>query len=526
MNQSDHLIRPGDIGRALVNHFSNLFSPGDSFVFCVHKELIDALCDNFDITQETFEKSILNAFKNGGSDDEYNSVAIAGYQVSIAYENLVNSNESYNQAIQEKLFYESHELQSLYKAYQDRIWKAARRCFERKDLNLLIPKPKNNSYRYVQYPLSQKIINQNVLTKCKADFTKIHLRPDCELSFSEFSNRVFNGRKCYIRNKYLEKNPANYSTEYEKIARIVIFGFYQVWKGEQQEKRKRKIGMPKGWSASKREECYIKVSNNQTFQCFDKQKNILPIQQMFEQKQIFYEYSMTYDIWINVTRISSGDIIGTMIQTDWFEYLLAQHEDFGNYILERYRQDLFSFIVLSENIPNKIKILLRLFPISKSFFHFCGGLKNAEGAYIQSILPTVVLDESHTELFIDSTCYTVANNCFNLNTITLEPGSHSIKAKETDIICFTIASNAVAGQDVDLGWKYEWQKAPIISTSISECVLNGLAFYEKSLSGKIISRNHEGSIQPCILRNQELRNRPFSNSMCSYLKKWRSFNEF
>ena len=247
---------------------------------------------------------------------------------------------------------------------------------------------------------------------------------------------------------------------------------------------------------------------------------------MFDERKIFFEYDLKYKIWRNIPRIVKTDCFGKLMQTELLERLIKNNVDIGNYILECYRQGGFAFIVISEDLPIEMYCRFSINFASKGFAHLCGGLKNTEGDYIQGILPTVVMDEKYEEFYIDSGRYSVINNRFDLNTISLQPGPHAIKAKETGIIGFTIAESIIVEPDVRFGWKYQWRAAPMVTTPIPECVLHGLIFNTDVFPKRMTIKTLQNAARICMSRNQELMNRPYPDSIRLHLAKRRNIDEF
>lgn len=531
MNQSFQTDHVKEIGKYLVDHFCNMFSPGDSFIFCVDQEFLDSVYLNLGFSKEECERKILSKFVNGCLFDRYVSVAIAGFQVSVAYDNLVHSISSYNRVLCNKLKYEESQLQKVYKQFQIDIWKSTKDCFAKKGIELLIPMERTGQGCYVQYPLSQKVITNANLVKYKDIFTRIHLDPDKEISFEQFSERVFGLTKIYaIHKQLLDDNLAINHEIFEEIARKIIYFFYLAWNGEYQKKersgRKETEAQPIDGRPLKPEISFLRVCSDQSFQCLDSKEKIIPIKEIGSKKSTFYSFDATYSLWVEVPNIQKADSFGKVINTSFLEYLIKCNKILGLYILETYKNEDYTFAVFGEMMPSQIYQILQCDFGKKSWVSFCGGLKNPNREWIIGILPTLKFEENYTEVFIDSKRVPVQNGSLDLNTISLSPGSHSVKEKSTEIIYFSVANPLKKQQSDSFGWVYTWQAAPITSTQIEESVIHGLVFkpffFPKSNNLKKLG----GTMQLVLNRNIALHSKPYTKEIRIQLVKGRMIYEF
>lgn len=514
----------GKIGKAIVEHFVDLFNPGDSFILCVHQKLLDSIYLKLKFDKEVCEKNILSKFRNGILNDVYVCVAIAGFQVSLAYENQVFSIASYNNVLTEKLCVNDN-LQKIYSDHQVRIWEDAQQVFCKKNLHLIIPKRRMNSNRYVQYPNSQRVVENAILLKYKELFSRIHLEPNSAVTFDQFSACVFDTRPNYsIYNYFDEDYPTILPKIYENIARKTIFEYYLAWDGESHQKeiteKKEKNVVSASSETVKEDITFLKVFSDQTFQCFDTDKKPLSISTLYKEKKAFYTYDSLYSDWTEVPKITSSELFGKIVETSFFEFL-AGRNNLKQYVLEEYKNGIYSFLVFAEDMPENLYEILGCTIRIQGALKFRGGLKNAAGEWLLGILPTLIAEEKYKEVYVDSEKTPIINGCLDLNTLSLSLGEHSVKAKETGILYFSVVEPCTNKQLMNSGWTYDWRAAPLVSASIHDSVLYGLKFNPKLFPEKFISKKLEGPIQSCIARNKALHRKPFTNGIRLHVEKRR-----
>lgn len=145
----------------------------------------------FDLVKTNFDKyddSTLNELNN-----QPRALAIAVYQVLIAYKTI----DDISDLEREKGYYA--QLRKVYSSFdssyfekQDKLWAEVKKLFERNGKNILdFPQEKKVSYRYVQYPLNQKIIKIQDINAAYNYFEK-KLDKNKELSFIDFQKLPFN----------------------------------------------------------------------------------------------------------------------------------------------------------------------------------------------------------------------------------------------------------------------------------------------------------------------------------------------
>lgn len=530
MNQLHQINHAKEIGRSLVDHYVELFNPQEYFVLCTYQNILDSIYASLGIDKKESELEILSNFRNGCLTDEYVCVAVAGYQVSLAYNNLVLAKNSYNDVLTEKLHVDHAELQRLYSLYQDDLWERTKHCFSRKDLHLLIPQKRTNAYCYVQYPYSQRIIDNATLTRYRDIFSRIHLAPDSVISFDQFSVRVFDSNDNYQFDSQLTyADPYIYSDTYEKIARKIIFDYYLAWDGENKliERKKQKSLTTVDKEQLLQKISHVKVHKDQTFQCFDREGNTISVQQVCSDEKVFYSFDYVYSIWTEVFSINNNNSFGKIIETSFFEFLSSNNKLLGEYLLAKYTNSRYSFLVFAENMPKEVYGILQCeVDRRRGCLQFSGGLKNAVGEWLLGALPTVIVKRRYKEVYIDSQRYSILNERLDLNLLDLVPGEHSLKAKDTGRLFFSVAIPCSKRKEIGLGWIYPWQTGPFSSIGNKEPILHGLLFNPLAFSKRNENRKPEGTLSFCLDRNKKLLEKPLVIGIKHHLDRRRRLHEF
>lgn len=204
------------LGKAIYEYFLQRTSPNENFKLCIDTYTYEHCAHQAGLNDKEIE-SLLSGEGINYIDDNYCALAIAALETKIAYDvetesNLVNS---YNSRLIDKLrnFKDNNDVQQFYKDSQDVIWLKSKKLFETEKRYLKIPVPKTGPGCYVQYPLSQRIVNGTFIINYADKFIALHLEPASGITYQIFEGLVFN------RNKY------------SNMIRRMIFSFYCVWDG-------------------------------------------------------------------------------------------------------------------------------------------------------------------------------------------------------------------------------------------------------------------------------------------------------
>ena len=81
----------------------------------------------------------------------------------------------------------NYKIENLFKKYQDKIWDSLKKWAMERDFNIHLPVKKTGKSRYVQYPLSQALLNKEDLARAPILFQDAEIRPAEDFSLEDFT---------------------------------------------------------------------------------------------------------------------------------------------------------------------------------------------------------------------------------------------------------------------------------------------------------------------------------------------------
>jgi hypothetical protein len=136
----------------------------------------------------------------------------------------------------EKLFNISN-IQLIYNKFQDKLWSKLKTYIESLNYKTIIPNPRKNKGRYIQYPISQVYLNKNDLKYFSGYFANKDLKPNQAIVLEDFisilgiENDFYSVNNQYITNHF--KQIINRETFQFPIAQQQIHNKYITWKGSE-----------------------------------------------------------------------------------------------------------------------------------------------------------------------------------------------------------------------------------------------------------------------------------------------------
>jgi len=193
--------------KAIHDHFFSKIHKGEYVIFSVDETIIDLLCINNDIDRQQLFLAITQLFRNdwsfiftlnkAGAPNFFGFIGIQVYAAYLMHTDDQYSASAYNPRLCQLLQIEQPELQTFYSKFQDKIWQELKKWGEEKGYPIHLPQKKKGKGRYVQYPLSQALLNKEDLGKIPLLFDKAGLKSFEQLSFKDFTaiiSKVDNGR--------------------------------------------------------------------------------------------------------------------------------------------------------------------------------------------------------------------------------------------------------------------------------------------------------------------------------------------
>ncbi|MDR2942707.1 MAG: hypothetical protein LBV17_08980 [Treponema sp.] len=507
------------LGQKIYNYFLEITGPGEPFLLLIEPFEYNRL------KEETGNiKDVDRALKSTSSTftNDYIRIAVANLQVQLIYnidfKNIID--DSFYRKMKD--FYPSlkdnNEVSQYFREIdQEKIWEKVRDIFEKEGRLLQIPKKKNGSGRFVQFPKSQRLVTSKELIEYADKFIKINLEPHLVLSFSDFCSKV-----------YIKSNNLN-NEEYEIIKKIV-FSFYCNWDGSSTKELRisRQRNKPQLFFDKKNRnkfsenefEFTLKVENEELIYYFDGKKvSEQDVKEKFKNKQkLSFLYDEEYEDWVYTTR--------PLHMKNRLLIFIDKHDS------EHRRQDFINFSIFStenyyvyhfQNCDNDIAKFACLPFITKEYFTIIGGIRiincchfrdDVLGAWYDFALPKIKLNcKNNIQVFIDSEEILINDNLIDLTNLILKTNKqktliprekeYSIKCTDLPPVYFLVKDSNIANNEIiEKGWKISsYSLHPIKSGETHD--ISGLLFsdiQETSINNKLRS---------FLSKNDHLQNRLF-----------------
>lgn len=467
--QSTEILK--EFGKALLNEMTQMFEEESNVVIPFTEDSLREICSIYGFDYN----DVLRAFKAGfiscGVNDYYVSLACCTFQVMVAYDCLASDTKSYNNKLVHLIQsvrkdFGEPELQNVYSEEyytpkhgrkQELLWEGARNLLEKKKLHLCIPERTTYSGRYVQYPLKQRVIDRKTLQKYINVFKKRYGSAfNSSYSFKSFSKEVF-------RDSYIVRAEENKTLlrlrEADGIARRIVFYCFCNWVEHEVQRR--------GPNARKKKNAFIVKIVDETFVLFMDRKRV----QQFSASIPFrpFLYDETYDEWnlsYSSITLSGENTVGVLLnRSEWKDNSLLTGVSY-------YEGDSSSdkrFYI------NPVKYIeARKEWLKKEKIKFVGGIRDNDGRWILTLLPTIINIKKQHSIGIDHKVYPLKNGTFDLNSIKdLGEGIHVIRLFGRSPLHFeTILPDR--NNNLQRGWAWKKKEAQFIGAEDRDIVISGL----------------------------------------------------
>ncbi len=507
------------LGKALYEYFLQRTSPNESFKLLIDTYTYEHCAHQAGIT----EKEIENLLKGEGTDyisDSYSALAIVALETKIAYDIETDSDlvNSYNNRLIYKLryFYDNNSVQQFYRNWQDDIWFKAKKLFEKEKRYLDIPIPRSGPGCYVQYPVSQRIINGTSIIRYADRFIQLHLEPASGITYQIFEGLVFN------RNDYA----------YNKMIRRMIFSFYCVWDGRSfRDILDRRRALTREQIEQKaRAEFLIQLEPEIKFFVNKKQINL-------SKDQLNDKYLWKFDENVYLPRRGSY-FIKDSDYNDWLPYnraidaeeevlIITKQTKYPSYVenlrkteeIEVISAGLYKILILK--LKNRDSFEKFRIPVkTQPYFALVGGLKVKRNTYYSFALPSVVLTEQKYDkskykyVYLDAKEYPIENGIAQLPE-KLNPGKHCLKllnSWDSSEMFFSVENVDAMPLPKNHGWIIDEANNELKpSINIEDSVIDGLKLLgdlewieRKSV---VTYRESESNLRPFLQQIERLENR-------------------
>ncbi len=479
----------------LHDYFFNPENAGETIVFSVDQGLVDQFCYEFKVSPIDLQSSIRAKFQFGWTialRDEGSIPQIfglLGIQVFVAHQmhnDEVYTANAYNPRLQQYLNVDSTELQKLYKEHQEFVWNFLKTWAHRKNISVVIPDPEIGSRRYVQFPISQALLNQERLNELPNLFRAIGLRSNEDISFEDFKSLIEDpaGLRRLVGRRYDEDESQFIGKRLNAIF-YQIYWFYTNWNGEFELDELTSSQPNRSESHSLRDIKYLILNKSLSrielygqgdvsLRQFDTDDQFL-----FEKLKahchhteptLIFQKEDLYESWIQVRYLEHGKnhIIITGITSRAEKLISGIDKDFQLHPNPSYF--IFEIFVNKDYVPNKF--WSSYFSKSLRPLQLTGGLLLSRNNWMLGAGPTIHFKESckvwlnGQQLDIDST---LRLDCSNYS-----EGEYRLKVAGFAALGFSItAPTFAASNTLKVGWKLSPKIAEWTPGS-SEFLLSGL----------------------------------------------------
>ena len=512
------------LGKAILEYFLQRTSPNESFTLCIDTYTYEHCAHQAGITDEEIANLLLGEGTDYYINDDYTALALAALEIKIAYDVETDSDlvNSYNNRLIDKLqyFYDNNSVQQFYRDCQNEIWERVKDLFYEYDRFLDIPEQRTGPGCYVQYPLSQRIINGTAIIRYADKFIQLNLEPASGITYPIFSGLIFN------------RNEFGYSKNKEMIRRM-IFSFYCMWDGRSFSEildRKKPLTREQIEQRAKDEfliqlEPEIKFYVNKTLVDLSKDKlNDKYLWRFDENKYLtrrgtYFIKDSDYNDWLPYNRAidAEEELLILTTQTKFPTYVenLRKTDE-----IEVLNAGLYKILILRlnnrENFEN-----FRIPVKTQPYFSLVGGLKIKRNTYYPFALPSVVLTEQkydntkYNSIYLDSKEYPIIDGIAQLPD-KLKPGKHCLKllnSWDSSEMYFSVEAVSAASIPDNHGWILNESNHELKpSINIDESVIDGLTllgdmgWIERNLI--ILSNNIDSqNLRPFLQQIERLENR-------------------
>lgn len=236
------------LNEVIRKYFFRKYDTGEVNLFFGETDL-QAIADENNLSSDDFLSKLSSFFRNDwtsvltSNDDSFQGFGLIFLQTYAAY--LMQKHEQYTENkysnhLENLLKIDTTRLQGFFRAnanddslVQDYLWQSAQTYLKQKGYHISIPQPRTGKGRFVQYPLSQSLLNTEDLKVLTPWFEVAELSVSRRIGLKDFiliiqrSHSVLEEYWSLHAEKVLNK----FTTQKERIY-AQIFNFYQNWDGK------------------------------------------------------------------------------------------------------------------------------------------------------------------------------------------------------------------------------------------------------------------------------------------------------
>ncbi len=464
----------------IYNYFFKKENRGETIVMAVDESVMDEFYRKHNVTEEEFRFKINKEFgyswysvlsETQKIPQLFGFIAIQIYVAHLMYDGDGYTATAYRPRLATFLsIEEKYELKVLFESCQDKAWKMLRKWAKRNDFILHIPKQKELVWnrRYVTYPLSQALLNQEDLNKAPLLFEKVRLKPNEILSFKDFKYLLDKAeRRTYLSNHYKNvKERLIRDFQNDDLLKHQLFDFYNYkWDGyylEELENGKTQQNKRKGNNNN----YTVLTKDFKTINVYDDTDNSLKNEILVNQQDLFRKLEKYYtfpndEISIFIKHKEYGDYIGTRyLETNKTFILICKKFSEPCSVVNKLDADYVDFsnsyygiyIVQISDSSSTHYYWKHLFSLGSKICSLEGGLKLSRKVWMKGAGPTIRF-EKKTKVFLNGSKLNIDNNLL-YSMLEYPEGTYVLVFGEFSPERFVIkAPEFVTTELIEAGWK-------------------------------------------------------------------------
>lgn len=456
---------------------------GSHVVLSVDKQVIDDFCRENNTTEQDLRKEFQCLFSRDWSYalENENFFGLAAIQVYVAHQmgdDEKYSSDEYNPRFIEILKGDSKktiDIEKLYRDYQIQLWTTLKKWCLKNGFFFEIPKDKKYKGRFIQYPLTQALLNQKDLSKLPLLFAENGIKPYNKIGFDEFQKiikeldeiprNIPTPHYAEIRNRLLK----NQNGSLLELLYRQVFEYYCDWDGEIPELAQKQILKRLNVQELEKTTNYL-VYEEHFFQVIDYKYALIEridIDSIDLKQRIKKHYRLSnsdfiifikdeYGDWVETKYLERGTTNLIVIEKgDPIEYLLKQIDS------KQEVQNYKYYSTLEITIPGDYQAsgwLSKLLKEKSKPFIIENGLKLDRKVWMSQAGPTIIFEKivkawlisSHASSNIEEIKLTDNNLSFKLTAFL--PGHYVLAVRDFGKIKFEIKEPSVNANECIKGW--------------------------------------------------------------------------
>lgn len=450
---------------------------GNQTVMSVDRFVIKRFCNIHKITSIDLANEIKRKFRYSWSyaltsfdelPNMFGLVAMQIYIASLMHGDKKYSASNYNSRLSDLFGVSSNDLQTLlYKSFQDKLWQKLNKWAISNGFDLNIPDVGLGKGRYIQYPLSQALLNQEDFKNIPLMFEKNKLKPHENISFLDF--------KCLLHYSDLGNTQ---TTHYHRIKDrlieksdidLMIYQIYTFYNNDWDGNYLCKESLNKTYKIHDSLHNCISIDKNRLEVIITNRNNnriieriklidcnlICKLKKCYKfyshlKDKIIFAKDEIYDDWIEERYIEIGKdylILGEKSHLDskLISLLDPDYLDYSN--------NLYSMYIINVHKNSKVHSFWKdFFSKQQRSFSMENGLKLTRKSWMLGAGPDLIFNKKEAVWLNGQRILRNLNNdIYSLKNLPV--GEYSLKEKDQSPIRFSIETPNIGKEDNVIGWK-------------------------------------------------------------------------